>query len=478
MARKGVSPVLASLLLVVIAAAAAVITYIWISSYLGSAGRGIEAPQFRELLKVEGVRVEGGSVVVTVRNIGSAKATLRAAYVMKGDVAVMSETLNVELEPGQAVDVKVSAQIPPGSYTVKIVTATGVEAIATLPLSGAAQQPAQLEATLTVSVEPPEGGTTDPLPGEYRVAVGSAVTVRAEPNPGYAFSKWLLNGSDYSTSQEVTVTVRGPTSLTAVFSKLQPRFAITSWNQTITGPAGSKQRFVAEIENVGSANGTVEVRVLDSAGALVNSTQIALQPGQQGTAEMLLTLPSTAGTYTWTVEAFNTATGSVDDRKSFTVTVLQATELVRNSDFSEGSAYWTLEDPWRVDPQQYARAQVKTNRDFEASIYQDEEIPAGTTSLTLSFSYYLAADPPGQVNQLTLKAYLLSGGNVVWESSTIQWDGSRTPVWKQFTQTFTVSVTGRVTLRITLTADVKEVGSPASIDAGLDNVSLVASAFP
>jgi hypothetical protein len=236
------------------------------------------------------VRVEGGSVVVTVRNIGSAKATLRAAYVMKEGVAVASETLNVELEPGQAVDVKVSAQVPPGSYTVKIVTATGVEAIAPLPLSGAAQQPAQPEATLTVSVEPPEGGTTSPPPGEYRVAAGSAVTVRAEPNPGYAFSKWLLNGSDYSTSQEVTVTVRGPTSLTAVFSKLQPRFTITSWNQSIAGTPSSRQRFVAEIENTGGA-GTVEVRVLDSAGALVNSTQIALQPGQRGTAEMLLTLP-------------------------------------------------------------------------------------------------------------------------------------------------------------------------------------------
>jgi len=164
MARKGVSPVLASLFLVVIAAATAVITYIWVSSYLGSAGRGVEAPQFRELLKVEGVRVEGGSVVVTVRNIGSAKATLRAAYLMKEGVAVASETLKVELEPGQAVDVKVSAQVPPGSYTVKIVTATGVEAIAPLPLSGAAQQPAQPEATLTVSAEPPEGGTTSPRP--------------------------------------------------------------------------------------------------------------------------------------------------------------------------------------------------------------------------------------------------------------------------------------------------------------------------
>jgi hypothetical protein len=173
------------------------------------------------------------------------------------------------------------------------------------------------------------------------------------------------------------------------------------------------------------------------------------------------------------------------DRKSLNVTstaplggaaqAVQQLQLVKNGDFSEGSRYWTLEKPWNVT-QQYARAQVSTNTDFAASIYQDVEIPAGATNLTLSFSYYLAADSRGQVEKgrLTLKAYLLSGGNVVWESSTIQWDGSRAPVWRQFTQTFTVNVTGKVTLKITLTANVKEVGAPASIDAGLDNVSLVA----
>jgi len=79
-----VSPVLASLLLVVIAVAAALATYVWVSSYLRSAERGVEAPQFRELLKVEGVRAGDGGVIVTVRNIGSAKPVLRAVYVLKG----------------------------------------------------------------------------------------------------------------------------------------------------------------------------------------------------------------------------------------------------------------------------------------------------------------------------------------------------------------------------------------------------------
>jgi hypothetical protein len=82
---------------------------------------------------------------------------------------------------------------------------------------------------------------------------------------------------------------------------------------------GSKQRFVAVIQNTGSGAGTVEVRVLDSAGALVNSTQITVQAGSQATAALTITLPSTMGTYTWRVDAVNTATGSVDDSKSFTV---------------------------------------------------------------------------------------------------------------------------------------------------------------
>jgi hypothetical protein len=160
------------------------------------------------------------------------------------------------------------------------------------------------------------------------------------------------------------------------------------------------------------------------------------------------------------------------------VTAQHEVELVRNGDFSEGSAYWTLEEPWVVDPQQYARVSVSTNKDFAASISQDLGIPLGTVNLTLSFRYYLAASPPGQVNKLELKAYLLSGSNVVWESALIAWDGSRVPVWRQFAQIFPFNLAGPATLKITLFADVKEVGAASSIDAGIDDVSLTANAPP
>jgi len=108
-------------------------------------------------------------------------------------------------------------------------------------------------------------------------------------------------------------------AFTVVATAPSPTFQIVSWNQSIVGPVGSKQRFVAVIQNTGSGAGTVEVRVLDSAGALVNSTQTTVQAGSQATAALTITLPSTMGTYTWSVVAVNNATGSVDDTKSFTV---------------------------------------------------------------------------------------------------------------------------------------------------------------
>ena len=302
------------------------------------------------------------------------------------------------------------------------------------------------------------------------------MTVRAEPNPGYAFSKWLLNGSDYSTSQEVNVTVRGPTSLTAVFS-MQPCFTITSWNQTITGPAGSKQRFVAEIENVGSGAGTVEVRVLDSAGALVNSTQITVQAGQRGTAEMLLTLPSTAGTYTWTVIAVNTATGSVDDRKSFTVTVLRVTELVRNGDFSEGSAYWTLQSPWYVDSALHCVRVNKTAQSIGASLWQTVDIPNRLQKLTLNFSYYLYAFPPGQVSNLTLVVEIWQNGRAVWRAG-VSWSRNTNPTAGSFSQSVPLQLVSPGSATLNFTLYLVASASLKSVDVRLDNVSLVASAPP
>ena len=47
---------------------------------------------------------------------------------------------------------------------------------------------------------------------------GASVTATASANTGYTFSKWQLDGSDYSTGNVATVTMDGPHTLTALFT--------------------------------------------------------------------------------------------------------------------------------------------------------------------------------------------------------------------------------------------------------------------
>jgi len=67
---------------------------------------------------------------------------------------------------------------------------------------------------VTTSATPTAGGTTGGG-GEY--ALGSKATVSATAYPGYKFSKWLLNGSSISISQNFTFTVSGDVTLVAKF---------------------------------------------------------------------------------------------------------------------------------------------------------------------------------------------------------------------------------------------------------------------
>jgi hypothetical protein len=191
---------------------------------------------------------------------------------------------------------------------------------------------------------------------------------------------------------------------------------------------------------------------------------------------MLLTLPSTAGTYTWTVEAFNTATGSVDDRKSFTVTVLQATELVKNGDFSNGSAYWTLQPPWYVDSALQCARVLTSAQSISASLWQTVDIPSGLQKLTLNFSYYLYAFPPGLVDNLTLVAEIWQSGRAVWRAG-VPWSRNKNPTAGSFSQSVPLQlvIPGPATLNFTLYFVANKA---VEVDVRLDDISLIASAPP
>jgi archaeal type IV pilus assembly protein PilA len=78
--KKGISPILATLLLIVIAVAAVIVTYAWVMTFTGST-----TSQAGAVLTVENVRYYNTSgseynIDITLRNSGTADATVDSVY--------------------------------------------------------------------------------------------------------------------------------------------------------------------------------------------------------------------------------------------------------------------------------------------------------------------------------------------------------------------------------------------------------------
>lgn len=125
---KGISPVIAVLLLIVIAVAASVITYSWITWFLTT------QQQAASMIRIEEVdlsNAEEGIITIYVRNIGIAKVTVDAVYVnrTRWDIAGSSVTIN----PGEIKKIVITKPIlppvpPPRSgniITIKVATRAG-----------------------------------------------------------------------------------------------------------------------------------------------------------------------------------------------------------------------------------------------------------------------------------------------------------------------------------------------------------------
>jgi len=136
--RKGISPVIAVLLLIVIAVAAAILTYVWLTGYMGTLQAQSGAQQVQEKLKIEGVKVETGDntiKVVYVRNIGDVTITISAAYLMdsSGNVIAADTELEEELDPGESRGLEKLENIgkepltPGKTYIIKVVSEKGTE---------------------------------------------------------------------------------------------------------------------------------------------------------------------------------------------------------------------------------------------------------------------------------------------------------------------------------------------------------------
>lgn len=146
--RKGISPLIATLLLIAIAVAASVLTYSWVMSMIGS-----QSGQAQTQVRIDSVAyTDSNTVVVAVRNTGSIDATIESVWVrpntagstwFKDDLSPI-----VTIQVGKAADTTADPiDFDPGtdvetlalntSYVFRVTTTTGFyyEYISTSPAS-------------------------------------------------------------------------------------------------------------------------------------------------------------------------------------------------------------------------------------------------------------------------------------------------------------------------------------------------------
>jgi len=124
--RRGISPVVATVLLVMIAISAGVLLYIWLQSYTQTALGSKPIPV--ELIRIVSVDYKKNSkLTIYVRNLGSTPVEIHKVYIYKSDgTLVQSKDVSVAIGPNNEKTFTVdNVQLAPGVYYVKVVTTNG-----------------------------------------------------------------------------------------------------------------------------------------------------------------------------------------------------------------------------------------------------------------------------------------------------------------------------------------------------------------
>jgi len=125
--EKGVSPVIAVLLMIAIAVAAAILVYVWSMGLIGTLTTG-GGSQVREqvILDAYSWNATGSTITLYMRNVGNAEVQLDAVYLGGGMVDTdMATTLFVQ-GPVVQVDLTPTGTYASGvAYTMKCITKTG-----------------------------------------------------------------------------------------------------------------------------------------------------------------------------------------------------------------------------------------------------------------------------------------------------------------------------------------------------------------
>jgi archaeal type IV pilus assembly protein PilA len=146
--RKGISPLIATLLLIAIAVAASVLTYSWVMSMVGS-----QSAQAQTQVRIDGVNWNTASVDVLLRNTGSVAATIESIAIRENKAG--STTFNPVIAGTNGLSIDTGATLVKNltwakgtatsgttynvgtSYVVRVTTTTGFyyESVVTSPSS-------------------------------------------------------------------------------------------------------------------------------------------------------------------------------------------------------------------------------------------------------------------------------------------------------------------------------------------------------
>ena len=123
--KKGVSPIIATLLLIVIAVAAAVVTYAFVTGFIGTA-TSQSNQQGQMSIDTGTVNATTGLITVYVRDAGTKSEVLTTAYVDNVAKVATWGFGNATLAPNQVMSVTIAgAYNDAQAHTVKIVAQDG-----------------------------------------------------------------------------------------------------------------------------------------------------------------------------------------------------------------------------------------------------------------------------------------------------------------------------------------------------------------
>ncbi|MDI9608986.1 MAG: hypothetical protein QFX34_01745 [Candidatus Verstraetearchaeota archaeon] len=124
--KKGVSPIIATLLLIVIAVAAAVVTYSFVMGFIGT-GTGQSGTTGQ--INIESYSIQNNQTVFYVRNVGNKLVTVTSAYVDGVSYTINPANQNLNIGAVQQFTIAyTSADAGATSHTLKVVCADGTQA--------------------------------------------------------------------------------------------------------------------------------------------------------------------------------------------------------------------------------------------------------------------------------------------------------------------------------------------------------------